>query len=203
MTEGLFDTIESPRFSAAVNVVSSYKAFLKALANAPELRQLHEEMRHWESIGAVFSRLVEVSEREIDPGRENPWDVALAAYLWLLWLVEKELAEIGASIVLSTPNCWWAGQLAQAIDAPRSSSGAGTLLWFASEILSPVQVSRQTPQGAFTVVSLLAHKTRTIEGLHPRSRGYGYVGEEGENRLSYASKHSGSGRRKELVIGVA
>jgi hypothetical protein len=47
-----------------------------------------------------------------DPRFENPWDTALAAYLWLLQQSSQSLAKLVAGDVVLVSGFWWARKLA-------------------------------------------------------------------------------------------
>lgn len=113
----LFEAIESHRFSAVVNVASDFNHFLQALASTPEFRNLLVSPSAPDARARVLERLLEVAAREIDPAYENPWDAALAAYLYRIWRTDKSQALIAANRVLSCANCWWSQKLAQELVA--------------------------------------------------------------------------------------
>jgi hypothetical protein len=115
MYEQLFEKLESDRFSATLNVVSGLKQFVRALSSAVEVQELLASVRSGMDPGVVAERLDQVASRETDPAYENPWDVALAAYLHVLNQVDPKQAPICAERALNCPNCWWSTKLADNI----------------------------------------------------------------------------------------
>lgn len=108
-----FEAIESPALSAQVNVASGYNQFVRVLASLPEVRSLLEEVKAQNSARELLARLLTLLRVPYDPTYENPHDVALAAYLWVLKTADPELAREAANQVLGCPGCWWAGKLAE------------------------------------------------------------------------------------------
>lgn len=113
--EELFQVVESDRFSALVNLASSYKLFLRALAAQPEVGQLAQAMQTGETRKAVCDRALALAEAAGESGREHPADSALAAYLWLLSRADRPLAAAAAARVAKVPGCWWARKLAEEV----------------------------------------------------------------------------------------
>src|SRR6516165_5266378 len=103
----LFEAIEDPRFSAAVNVASDLSHFLQALASTPEFRKLLGLLSAPDARARVMDRLLKVVAREIEPAYENPWDTALTAYLYLIWRTDEGQALVAANGILFCANCWW------------------------------------------------------------------------------------------------
>lgn len=131
-TEELFGGIESHRFAALVNVASNLKTFLRALDAQPEVRQLAAAMTSAEVRAAVLARVVELTGKESDPGYENPWDSALAAYLWLLSRTDPAAVAVAAARIRACSRCWWANKVmekAPAVATPPpngAAAGSGT-----------------------------------------------------------------------------
>ncbi|MFI5455642.1 MAG: hypothetical protein ACHRXM_09340 [Isosphaerales bacterium] len=120
----LSETIESHRFSAFVNVASDFDHFLQSLASMPETRGLLIHLTAPSARRIVLERLRAVTVRDIDPEYENPWDVALATYLWVLWTTDASLAALGREHVLSSRNCWWSRKLAESLSQAIPSTSA-------------------------------------------------------------------------------
>jgi len=125
----LFNGIESHRFSALVNVASNLKTFLRALDAQPEIRQLAVAMSSPEVRASVLVRVTELAGKDFDPDYENPWDSALAAYLWLLSRTDAEGAALAAARIGTCFRCWWANKVAERIPsvmaAPTNGPAAG------------------------------------------------------------------------------
>jgi hypothetical protein len=132
--EELFSAIESHRFSALVNVASNLKTFLRALDAQPEVRSLAGAMASPEVRSAVLARVAELAAKDFDQGYENPWDSALAAYLWLLSTADPEMAAAAAARIRACSRCWWANKVAEKAqpattpptNGPPAGSGTGT-----------------------------------------------------------------------------
>jgi hypothetical protein len=113
--KNLFETIESHRFSAAVNVVSGYRAFVRAVGLQPEVQRLRQATAGGDGPWPVFDRLVWLLIREADEPYENPWDAAVAVYLWLLATSGSPLTVVAAAMVSGRPGYWWARKMAQKV----------------------------------------------------------------------------------------
>ena len=124
MLEQLFDQIEGERFSATLNVVSGLKQFVRGLSSAVEVQELLASVRSGTDPGIVAGQFDQVAARETDPAHENPWDVALAAYLHVLNQVDANRAAICAERALNFPNGWWSTKIADEI---LSGHGGGPL----------------------------------------------------------------------------
>jgi hypothetical protein len=111
----LFTEIESNDFSAQLNVVSGLRSFLHATSKAGAVDRLLNAMQEREHCNLVLNRILELSKIQPDPRYENPRDVALAVYLWLLKIKNRDLAEIGAETISRVPQCWWARYISQGI----------------------------------------------------------------------------------------
>lgn len=111
----LFQAVESDRFSALVNLASSYKLFLRALTAQPEVGQLAQAMQTTEAKKAVCDRALILAGFPGEAGREHPGDSALAAYLWLLHRADRGLAVLAAERVAEVPGCWWAKKVAEEV----------------------------------------------------------------------------------------
>ncbi len=107
MQESLFETLESDRFSATMNVVSGLKQFVRAIASAPEVQELLASTRSHDDVIVIAERFNQVAARATDPAYENPWDVALAAYLLVLDRVDPGQAALCAERVSMSSNGWW------------------------------------------------------------------------------------------------
>jgi hypothetical protein len=111
----LLQAVESDRFSALVNLASSYKLFVRALSAQPEVGQLAQVMQATEAKKAVADRALTLVGVAAEAGREHPGDSALAAYLWLLNRADRGLAILAAERVAEVPGCWWARKVAEEV----------------------------------------------------------------------------------------
>ncbi len=109
-------TIESEDFIVRVNSASDYNIFMKAIRNEDATKELLRGMRSSESeCQEVFSRLIELSKKQIDERYEHPWDTTLAVYLWLLSITNIELAKLAASIIKKIEQGWWSHKISNYI----------------------------------------------------------------------------------------
>jgi hypothetical protein len=112
MNAELFAAIESPDLSAQLNVVSGYKQFSRALASSPQVQALLVEARSSGGSGELIPRIRALLRAECDPACETPHDVALAAYLWVLWQLDPGAAASLAKAVQAAGG-WWSRKLAE------------------------------------------------------------------------------------------
>ena len=115
MQESLFDKLESDRFSAAMNVVSGVKQFVRAISSAPEVQELLASARSDDDSLVIAERFNQVAARATDPAYENPWDVALAAYLLVLDQMDPAQATLCAERASMSSNGWWSRKIADVI----------------------------------------------------------------------------------------
>jgi hypothetical protein len=115
MIAELFEKVESPAFSAAVNIASGYRHFMECLEAMPELRELRSQLAQPEHAIKLLARVYELATREVEEEYENRWDVALAAYVLVLRDVSSDLARLAAKKIAVAKNCWWAFQVAETI----------------------------------------------------------------------------------------
>jgi hypothetical protein len=123
MTHDLFAMIESPAFSARLNVVSGYAQFVRALGSQPEIRELRSGVNSVEDASELRHRISSLASAPHDPAYENPHDVALAAYLWVLSMCAPDIAQLAAETILAQPS-WWARKVAEKVVAD-TNTGAG------------------------------------------------------------------------------
>jgi hypothetical protein len=114
----LFAAIESHEFSAAVNLASDFKTFLRILNSEQPVQDLSAQMTDPEVRAAVFQRALALVKDQSPAGIEHPWDSALAVYLSLLQGADPKLAGIAANAVAQTASCWWARKMAERILSP-------------------------------------------------------------------------------------
>lgn len=105
--------IESPRFSALVNLASNLKTFLRIVADQSEVQALAEGMKSPEGVAAVAGRIAELAAQPGEEGHEHPADAALATYLWLLGQRDREESERAAAALAGASSCWWARKVAE------------------------------------------------------------------------------------------
>jgi hypothetical protein len=160
--------IESLEFDVRLNVVSSYRLFLTAAQQEPAVKALYQAMQSSEEVTEeVLGRVCEVSTMEIDTRYGNSQDAALTVLLWLLWLTEKDYAEVAAHYVAGAGNCWYAWRMAQPILFPASVTANGSRSSLATEKAGSVSTSttqKFTFLNPFTVKLGKIHSVRCHGG---------------------------------------
>ncbi len=111
--------VESHAFAARVNVASDLRTFFEAARREPAVEALTRDLGTTAARAAVAARAVELARQKVDPRYENPWDVALAMYLWLMSMSDLQLAGLMAEAVAWAPQCWWARKVARAVSPER------------------------------------------------------------------------------------
>ncbi len=113
------DYIESIEFDATVSVVSSAKAFFRAVAGEPAVLELYRQAKEsGEMRQEILDRIYALAAREINPNYENPNDTALAVLLWLTYYTAPELVRVAALYTALAPKCWYARKLVRRILTP-------------------------------------------------------------------------------------
>ena len=115
MCQQLFEKLENDRFSATINVVSGLNQFVRALSSSDEFQELLTIARSDADRSLLADRFNQVAARETDPDYENPWDVALAAYLLVLEQVDPKQAALCAERASIGSKGWWSRKFAQKI----------------------------------------------------------------------------------------
>src|SRR5205085_7558997 len=89
MLEQLFKAIESREYSDAMKGVRDHNRFLHAiLFSRPEVGKLL--LGSLDVQRRIYERLMQLAEMDFD-GEENPRDVAMAVYVWVLGKKVREL----------------------------------------------------------------------------------------------------------------
>ena len=110
----LFEKVESLHFSARVNLASDTKAFIRLASTQPEFLQLREGMDDESSRRRVVDRALFLSRQPFDIKYENPYDAAVATYLFALSMSDEMLAhEVVKGIVSNNTGWWWAWKLSE------------------------------------------------------------------------------------------
>jgi hypothetical protein len=126
-TDELFGIIESPEFSATLNLASDFATFVGILGSEKAVCDLGDLMRDEAGRLAVCQRTLALAADEGQEGYEHPWDSALAAYLWLLADKDSQLANLAATRIAESPRCWWARKMSEVVrSAEKVPSSAGT-----------------------------------------------------------------------------
>jgi len=104
--------IESHEFAGRVNAASDMGTFLRIAEGEEAVSSIVQELDSESTQARVFRRILELSKTTVDIRYENPGDVALTIYLWLMSRQNHQLAILVAPIVSEAPQCWWAARMA-------------------------------------------------------------------------------------------
>ncbi len=111
-----FRQIESMEFAIRANLASGATGFIDAISSGPAFNDLLEEAKlQSDIISAVLQRIRLLASSKVDHRYENPNDVALATYTWLLSECVPDVAKIAAAVVLDAHQIWWARHIASHI----------------------------------------------------------------------------------------
>jgi hypothetical protein len=161
LLENLFTVLEKPNFSARLNVVSGLRSFVRALALQAEVRELSEKLQSPDAQREVFEHLMELASEPVATDEENPNDVALAAYTWLLNAKNQALARLAAVRIKQCPQYWWARKLAEHVESTQSfSSDAGTVVVSKTAEAPPRFIATRTDaaQANFEILAIPHHR---------------------------------------------
>src|SRR3989344_3234302 len=112
----LLAQIESESFVSSVNVVSTRRAFIEALFQNTDFTNLVKSLRdNADYRTALLARIRELATSQINHRYENPYDTAMATYAWALTQVSPKIARIGAELLTSARQTWWAREIAALI----------------------------------------------------------------------------------------
>lgn len=103
--------IESVELNVRVNIASSLENFMSILRDEAAVRELFELLDSRENVTKIYSRVIELSKGSVDIRYENPRDVAITIYLWLISIQNKELAKMASEVVSNVKQCWWASKM--------------------------------------------------------------------------------------------
>lgn len=107
-------TIESHEHAANLGIASGLGLYLRIMAKQDAVRALETHLDLEANHQAVFHRILELARRPFDRGFRHPWDSALATYAFVM-VPCPPLARLAANVLLQTPNCSWARQMARRI----------------------------------------------------------------------------------------
>ena len=121
---GTLDRIESPAFSAEMNLAAGRKLFLRLLRANPVFNELRTASHTAEGNTAIKARLLQLIKAEAHTDQEHPHDVALAAYLLALDdTAEPDVIAEAAREMASLQNGVWSTMLAREVLLRATSSG--------------------------------------------------------------------------------
>lgn len=137
-------TIEDRLFSAELNVVSSTRAFFGAISRNPVvLRVLREIRESGELLEDLLGHALELCEIVPDSRYENPYDTALATYLWLTHFSSEGISRSLAESIDGTSRTWYAKKLAYRILFQKQMLLSGTWPSTQGQIRENISASEQ------------------------------------------------------------
>ena len=108
--------IESHDFAVSLGIAGTERLFEELLATHSKVVTLLEEISNDPSLVSILiNRIRSIQQLNHDPTYTNPYDTALAVYLWVLnfgAVDQPELARFAASEVLKINDLWWARNFA-------------------------------------------------------------------------------------------
>ena len=119
--------IESRQFAAELSTVSSTEAFFGVLAHHPIVLRVLENLRtSGTQLEEMMGRVLDLCAVISDPRYENPYDVALATYLWLTHFSQQGISQSLAANIDRVPRTWYAKKLAFRIQSQHHLLRSGT-----------------------------------------------------------------------------
>ena len=105
--------VESADFAARVNIASDLPTFLRAIAEQPSVAELNRRVCETPSfLSVLFTKMRHLRDVDFDGQYENPKDVAMATYGWILATTNPELMGLVGDVLSSLRNSWWSSRLA-------------------------------------------------------------------------------------------
>jgi hypothetical protein len=127
-TEELIAAIEGSSVGARLAASSRITTFIRGVRTQPEVNELEAILQvDKRAIGSVVGRVEQLSKREVDIRRANPYDIPLAVYLWLLDQADRASASVEAARVGEVANLRWARMIADRIRETRRIIGSTDL----------------------------------------------------------------------------
>lgn len=119
----VMEAIERDEFSAEMNLAAGTRAFRRSMRTHDLFLRLTELSK--ENPSELVHRVKSISKFDVDMVYENPFDVALSAYLLVLSdVAEPEAVSAAAAAIIGTPRCWWASGLARELLLRTVAAGA-------------------------------------------------------------------------------
>lgn len=111
----IYDEIEGKDLFIEANLAPSYHIFNKTLSRTPAFLELLRALNSPEVRGRILARVKNLAESEIDDRFENPWDVALSAYVTALARKNLFHSTIAMGSARKARNTWWLAHALRAI----------------------------------------------------------------------------------------
>jgi hypothetical protein len=121
--EHLLERVESAEFAAQLGVASTLGTFIRGLLLQAEVRELRAAISgHPAHQQLLLARVDSLAGRETDVRYENPWDIALATYVWVLMETDQVLGRLAGAAISEGRNLWWARYIVDLLLQPRSTA---------------------------------------------------------------------------------
>ena len=116
--------IESPEFAGRVNIASGLGTLFAIIAREPGPTYLLRSANQDEGIALrLLRRALQRAQEDFDHRYENPWDTAIATFLWVVCRARPELSPFASEVALSLRQSWWTRKFAEYIAAQNTFSG--------------------------------------------------------------------------------
>lgn len=114
--------IETHETAALANAGSSLRVVLEQAWDVPEIRRLAALVGRRAVAASVVRRIIQLVDQETDLRFENPNDIALLIYAWLLARSRSAFALWACSAILQGRNLWWSSRYAHLVLSGRLES---------------------------------------------------------------------------------
>lgn len=112
----LMERIESHELATMVNAASNFRVAMDIALNQHEVGELFSAMTASpRDANEVINHAIELTQELPDFRYENPYDVALMIYAWLLYSYKADYGFVMASAIHHGCNLWWAHKQASLI----------------------------------------------------------------------------------------
>lgn len=106
--EEFFLIAESSKMAAQLNHAQGLDSFLRLIWRSSEIQEAHSLVASdADAAVALVDRLARLSSFDVDPRHENPYDVPMAIYLWLLLDTAPSLVSTASIVAQRAQNLWW------------------------------------------------------------------------------------------------
>lgn len=149
------EAIESHEMAARLNVASNLRVAVEFIRTHPIVRKLAKELKNPGVAEHILRRVFELTDQAIDVRYENPNDVALMIYTWVLYRYDPLLASMASAAISQVPNLWWASKVATQIIDHRLEQNE-----MAGAVSTPVKANTQAGDRLFATKPSFSFPTR-------------------------------------------
>ncbi len=107
MIDEIIREIESPEFRYFGDIASGERIFVRLLAESKAFADLKDALKSPANEAAVLRRIAYLAEAEVDARYENPWDVAITAYVVAMIHTNSTLGRLAMVAARRAQNSWW------------------------------------------------------------------------------------------------